>query len=596
MTSWDMNEEILSERNGNQPGGSPSRQSNYARIQQKAREKRMAAAKRGAANKIISDLAREGKAEKNQKKPKSEYQKYLDAQLEFKKQKYKDQQKSQVEKIKGKARADKQEAEAKTKALTDKAKGALKTGFSPQNRISSEMGGASAVQAGMENVGGMVKGLAKGAFYGARALSAKRKGDKDMQLAKSRLRSTIRKQRDAKKKEPGQPGRPRSAEAPAAPAPSIKGQLPGTSVRGALPPESRQKAMRRRLPGDSPGIEKVNVRVGQPAPGSKPQLPGSMKKRMLPPAGETGPTRTAKGTIGTSRVGQPATERPSLKPAIDKRRMLPPSSQSDGPARTAAGRVTLGSQARANPALRAKLTKERGGKTDFKKAKKRVLGLEHYSWRETFTEEFLSEVEKKSKKKDTEEKVVDIMKGKNKVTIHPMEESHQKVSSGKMKDREGYMAHSQLDSMERAIAALRKKVKRGDDQLPAWVQSKITKAADYIDTASDYMQGNTMKEDLEEILAKKLLTEIDKSKMKCNKPKAQAVGDSLTGKSHVVKACANGQEKIIRFGQRGVKGSPKKEGESKEYASRRNRFKTRHAKNIAKGKMSAAYWANKVKW
>ena len=89
---------------------------------------------------------------------------------------------------------------------------------------------------------------------------------------------------------------------------------------------------------------------------------------------------------------------------------------------------------------------------------------------------------------------------------------------------------------------------------------------------------------------------IDKSKMKCNSPKSQAVGDSQTGKSHVVKACEGGKEKIIRFGQRGVKGSPKKEGESKEYASRRNRFKTRHAKNISKGKMSAAYWSNKVKW
>jgi len=89
---------------------------------------------------------------------------------------------------------------------------------------------------------------------------------------------------------------------------------------------------------------------------------------------------------------------------------------------------------------------------------------------------------------------------------------------------------------------------------------------------------------------------IDKSKMKCNSPKSQAVGDLQTGKSHVVKACEGGKEKIIRFGQRGVKGSPKKEGESKEYASRRNRFKTRHAKNISKGKMSAAYWSNKVKW
>jgi hypothetical protein len=92
------------------------------------------------------------------------------------------------------------------------------------------------------------------------------------------------------------------------------------------------------------------------------------------------------------------------------------------------------------------------------------------------------------------------------------------------------------------------------------------------------------------------IAEEKKSEMPCNKPKAQAVGDSQTGKSHVVKACSDGQEKLIRFGQRGVKGSPKKEGESKAYASRRNRFQTRHAKNIAKGKMSAAYWANKVKW
>lgn len=88
----------------------------------------------------------------------------------------------------------------------------------------------------------------------------------------------------------------------------------------------------------------------------------------------------------------------------------------------------------------------------------------------------------------------------------------------------------------------------------------------------------------------------DKDKMECNKPRAEAVGDSKTGKSHVVKACEKGKEKLIRFGQRGVKGSPKKEGESEAHRSRRERFKTRHAKNIAKGKMSAAYWANRVKW
>ena len=84
----------------------------------------------------------------------------------------------------------------------------------------------------------------------------------------------------------------------------------------------------------------------------------------------------------------------------------------------------------------------------------------------------------------------------------------------------------------------------------------------------------------------------EKSDMACNKPRAE----THNGKSHVVKACSGGQEKLIRFGQAGVKGSPKKEGESEAYRKRREAFKARHRKNIAKGKMSAAYWANLVKW
>ena len=67
-------------------------------------------------------------------------------------------------------------------------------------------------------------------------------------------------------------------------------------------------------------------------------------------------------------------------------------------------------------------------------------------------------------------------------------------------------------------------------------------------------------------------------------------------KSHVVVAKSGGQVKTIRFGQQGVSGSPKKAGESEAYRNRRESFKSRHAKNIAKGKMSAAYWADKVKW
>lgn len=78
-----------------------------------------------------------------------------------------------------------------------------------------------------------------------------------------------------------------------------------------------------------------------------------------------------------------------------------------------------------------------------------------------------------------------------------------------------------------------------------------------------------------------------------NKPKRTP---SHPTKSHVVVAKEGDQVKTIRFGQQGVKGSPRKEGESASYAARRRSFKARHAKNIAKGKMSAAYWADKVKW
>ena len=87
--------------------------------------------------------------------------------------------------------------------------------------------------------------------------------------------------------------------------------------------------------------------------------------------------------------------------------------------------------------------------------------------------------------------------------------------------------------------------------------------------------------------------QVKKSEMPCNKPKATP---SHPKKSHIVKACEDGKEKIIRFGQQGVSGSPAKSGESDADKSRRKSFKARHAKNIDKGKSSAAYWADKVKW
>ena len=76
-----------------------------------------------------------------------------------------------------------------------------------------------------------------------------------------------------------------------------------------------------------------------------------------------------------------------------------------------------------------------------------------------------------------------------------------------------------------------------------------------------------------------------------NKPK-KTPGAS---KSHAVLAKVGNKVKLIRFGQQGVSGAGSNPKTPKEKA-RQKSFKARHAKNIAKGKMSAAYWADKVKW
>lgn len=79
-----------------------------------------------------------------------------------------------------------------------------------------------------------------------------------------------------------------------------------------------------------------------------------------------------------------------------------------------------------------------------------------------------------------------------------------------------------------------------------------------------------------------------------NKPKRTP---SHPTKSHLVMAKEGDTTKLIRFGEQGAKtaGKPKK-GESSKMKKKRASFKARHAKNIKKGKLSAAYWADKVKW
>lgn len=78
-----------------------------------------------------------------------------------------------------------------------------------------------------------------------------------------------------------------------------------------------------------------------------------------------------------------------------------------------------------------------------------------------------------------------------------------------------------------------------------------------------------------------------------NKPKRTPDHPS---KSHAVLAKVGNQIRLIRFGQQGVSGSPRREGESDASRKRREAFRARHAENIRKGRLSAAYWANKVKW
>ena len=78
-----------------------------------------------------------------------------------------------------------------------------------------------------------------------------------------------------------------------------------------------------------------------------------------------------------------------------------------------------------------------------------------------------------------------------------------------------------------------------------------------------------------------------------NKPKRTP---SHPTKSHVVLAKEGDKVKLIRFGQQGADTKPPRKGESDADKAKRKSFKARHAKNIAKGKMSAAFWADKVKW
>ena len=148
-----------------------------------------------------------------------------------------------------------------------------------------------------------------------------------------------------------------------------------------------------------------------------------------------------------------------------------------------AGR-TLGQMARANKSIRQReiLNRMPKKKYDFKQSEFDKSTNEEYScWREEFLCE-LGDIRRK-KKKDDNGRIVNVFTGINKITLFPtiIEEV----------DSEGGMARNELSTIERAVKSLRKKIKSNNQQLPAWVQSKITKAVDHIDTVADYMMGET---------------------------------------------------------------------------------------------------------
>ena len=98
-------------------------------------------------------------------------------------------------------------------------------------------------------------------------------------------------------------------------------------------------------------------------------------------------------------------------------------------------------------------------------------------------------------------------------------------------------------------------------------------------------------------LPERVKTKMKKEGLKAVNKSQRLPSSDTSGKSHHVMASEGGKYKYIKFGEKGAEtaGKPKK-GESDRMKKKRASFKARHSKNIAKGKMSAAYWADKVKW
>ena len=196
---------------------------------------------------------------------------------------------------------------------------------------------------------------------------------------------------------------------------------------------------------------KAQIEAGtQKAQEKDAEMEASRKQPRLPPAG---------GTSGNRTLGQRAREYNSIRQREISNRTPEP-----------------------NNKPRDKWTQRAVNRIEVFNKPKRSTNEQYSCWREEFLCE-LGDIRRGKKEKDKNDKTVNVMTGTNKITLFP--------TITEEVDNEGGMARNELSTAERAIKSLRKKIKSNKQQLPAWVQSKISKASDYIDSVADYMMGET---------------------------------------------------------------------------------------------------------
>ena len=366
----------------------------------------------------LDDVPSKLKGDKKSSKQKSDkWYKLGKAQLKFKQEREKGRIEREIENKKRKAE------EAKSKRVSElKGKAAESIKGIKTQQISKDDKEGEAYKKLFGNVGSAVGGVAGAAVYGARALAASRKKIEEPQSKQQKM------------KEPGKPGRPsKTKDQPSAarPSASAKPALPGQGMyQGKLPSAS------------SP----MTGKPGAP----RPSLPMGVDKRKMLPGSTQGGSRVGQPA---KNIGQPAAEKPALPMALNKRRMLPGSTQ--GGSRV--GQPAPGSRPQV-PGSQKRKAIQAGTYKPIKS-----MGENYSNWRAEFIieHELIVEIDDISTKKGKKKKIVDVMRGKNKVEINPKignyfgyNESYDDETF-RQHSRETFSSHTPSESRKRTAAVLK---------------------------------------------------------------------------------------------------------------------------------------------